>query len=115
MNLSDLSVKKGVELGDGTGADKLDINGELRLESGAGKQTGTATLVAGTVTVANTLVTASTKVFKNLKTNGGTTGTVGYTVNAGVGFTLTSSSNTDTSTYDWFLINPTDADVDTDS
>lgn len=66
---------------------------------------GNATLVAGTVTVANTAVTASSELFLSRKTIGGTTGTLSYTVSAGVGFTITSSSNTDTSVISWLRIN----------
>lgn len=62
-----------------------------------------ATLVAGTVTVANTTVTANTKVLLSRKTIGGTTGDLSYTVSAGVGFTINSSSATDTSTVSYML------------
>jgi cobalamin synthase len=58
---------------------------------------GNATLVAGTIAVANTLVTANSVVSLTRKTIGGTTGDLSYTVSAGVGFTINSSSATDTS------------------
>lgn len=65
---------------------------------------GNATLVGGTKTIANTSVTAGTVVLLNYKTFAGTPGDLGYTVNAGVGFTVTSTSGTDTSTFSYMLI-----------
>lgn len=62
--------------------------------------TGLVTLVAGTKVVADSLVTANTVIGLQIKTPGGTQGWV--TVSAktpGTGYTLLSSSNTDTSTY----------------
>ena len=64
---------------------------------GNGGTQGTATLVAGTVTVANTNITATSIITLSYKTIGGTAGILSYTLNAGVGFTINSSSNTDTS------------------
>lgn len=65
---------------------------------------GSATLVAGTVTVADVNVTASTVVSLSRKTATGTVGTLTYTVNAGVGFTVTSTSNTETSVVGYSYI-----------
>lgn len=59
---------------------------------------GTATLVAGTVTVSDTKVTASAQIVLSRTTTGGTTGQLSYTVSAGTSFTINSSSGTDTST-----------------
>jgi hypothetical protein len=67
--------------------------------------TGNATLVAGTVTVADTNVTANSVIQLTYKTIGGTAGILLYTTSAGVGFTITSSSNTDTSVVSWLRIN----------
>lgn len=59
---------------------------------------GNAALVGGTIAVADTLVTANSVVVISRKTAGGTPGTGHtYVLNAGVGFTITSTSGTDTS------------------
>lgn len=66
---------------------------------------GTATLVAGTVTVSNTRVTASTIIMLTTQTLGGTIG-IQYISNitAGTSFTITSSSALDTSTVGWMFV-----------
>lgn len=73
-----------------------------------GQRAGNATLVAGTVTVSNTTVTANTAILHSVKTVGGTPGVVGYSVVSGTSFTLTSSTNADTSviTYKLIELNP---------
>ncbi len=111
-NVYKLGVQDDAELGDATD-DKLDANGELRLSSGANKQSGTAVLVAGTVTVNNTLIKTGSKVMHWREVSGGTVGhlTKGAIVD-GVSFVISSSSNTDTSTVGWCILNATDADTD---
>jgi hypothetical protein len=65
-----------------------------------------AALVAGTLTVATTAVTASSKIFLTHATAGGTQGFLRVSaIVAGTSFTITSSSNTDTSTVNWFIVN----------
>jgi len=76
----------------------------LQMQSGTGARAGNATLVAGTVTVTNTTVTAKTHIFLTVKTAGGTLGTLSYTLSAGASFTINSSSISDTSTVSYFLI-----------
>lgn len=80
-------------------------SGKITQASGANLPTGSATLVAGTVTVNNTLVTASSKIFFSVTTAGGTQGHFSYTKTAGTSFTVTSSSATETSTFDYWIIN----------
>lgn len=75
----------------------------LTIKSGTGQRAGNATLVGGTITVANTTVTANTLVNLTRKTAGGTVGNITYTLSAGVSFTITSDSGTDTSTYTYLL------------
>lgn len=71
-----------------------------------GANVGTATLVAGTVTVSSSLVTASSKIFLSFNTPGGTQGFLSQgTIVAGTSFVINSSSATDTSTVNWFIIN----------
>ena len=79
----------------------------LSLKDGANKRMGQAVLVAGMVAVSNTTVTANTRIFLS---HANTSGTLGHLYisarSAGVSFTITSSSNTDTSTVNWLLIEP---------
>lgn len=76
----------------------------IQIKSGANARIGTATLVGGTVTVANTSVGANTKIFLSRATTGGTAGHLSYTTTAATSFTINSSSGTDTSTIDWLLV-----------
>lgn len=77
----------------------------LAFSSGTNQRAGNATLVAGTVTVANTSVTGNTIVLITRKTSGGTIGlAITYTVSTGVSFTINSDSAIDTSTFSYFLI-----------
>jgi hypothetical protein len=77
----------------------------LRIKTAANARAGQSTLVAGTVTVNNTSVTANTRVLAFTQTPGGTVGAL-YKSAAVVGtsFTITSTSAADTSTFFWFLI-----------
>jgi hypothetical protein len=85
---------------------EIILTGRLNLHSGINQpvRMGTDALSGGTVTVSNTSVTAKTRVWYFRKSIGGTPGQMSYTVTAGTGFTLTSTSGSDTSTYDWFLV-----------
>ena len=78
----------------------------LRIKEGSNARMGTSTLTAGSVVVANTSITASSRVFLSRMALGGTAGHLSVTLNAGVGFTITSSSGTDTSTIAWQLLEP---------
>jgi hypothetical protein len=59
--------------------------------------TGTATLVAGTVAVADTAITASAIVRLSRQAAGGTLGQLSVALTAGTGFAINSNSSTDTS------------------
>lgn len=77
----------------------------LIFKSGTGTRAGNATLVAGTVTVTNTSVTANTLITLTRKTSGGTIGTaITYTLSAGASFTINSDNPLDTSTFTYLLI-----------
>lgn len=76
----------------------------LQVKTGANSKIGSATLVAGTVTVANTSVTANSSIQLTVSSKGGTQGFLSYTLNAGAGFTISSSSVTETSTVQWHII-----------
>ncbi|MEV8124119.1 glycosyl hydrolase family 28-related protein [Streptomyces sp. NPDC085944] len=77
--------------------------GGIAIAEGPNARMGVSTLAAGTVTVANTSVTANTRVMPFRQAAGGAPGHLSVTKNPGVGFTITSSSNTDTSVVGWVL------------
>lgn len=81
---------------------------KIKIATGSNASIGTATLVAGTVTVNTTAVTASSIIMISVNTPGGTQGFVSAPVAsivAGTSFVINSSSNTDTSTINWWIIN----------
>ncbi|MFJ3812586.1 hypothetical protein ACIPWE_40285 [Streptomyces sp. NPDC090073] len=81
--------------------------GRLLVKEGTNAGMGLATLVAGTVTVNTTAVTANTRVFLTAQSTGGTAGAVRVSARvAGTSFTITSTSGTDTSTVAWLLVEP---------
>lgn len=91
--------------GSGTHADwSINIAGQPGLNGTAGRILGSVTLVAGSATINNALVDSDSVVFHSRQASGGTAGTISVTLNVGVGFTLTSSSGTDTSVIAWELI-----------
>lgn len=68
---------------------------------------GTTVLVAGASTVANTAVTANSQVLLTLKTVGGTIAAQPYvaTITPGTGFTVAGGGGSNTSTYNYAIIN----------
>lgn len=77
----------------------------IQIHGGAATDSiGSATLVAGTVTIANTSLSASDRIFLSRSAIGGTAGNLTYTIIAGTSFTITSSSGTDTSTVSYLII-----------
>ena len=66
---------------------------------------GTATLVAGTVTVTNAAVLSTDKIFVTRMTTGGTVGHLRVgTITDNTSFVLEASVNTDTSTVAWLIV-----------
>lgn len=94
----------------------VDKSGNLKLSTagvgmyvkeGTNATMGVATLVAGTSTVSTTKVTASSRIFLSVQSQGGTAGFVEVTARvAGTSFTITSSSAIDTSVVAWLIIEP---------
>lgn len=79
----------------------------LKVAEGLNAKQGTATLVAGAVTVANTSVTINSRIFLTSNADGGTPGFLRVSARvAGTSFTITSSSGTDTSTVAWEIFEP---------
>lgn len=78
-----------------------------RTKEGSNAKQGTAVLAAGTVVVANNSVTATSRIFLTSQADGGTPGFIRVsTRTAGTSFTITSSSNTDTSTIAYEIFEP---------
>lgn len=82
------------------------IGSGLQIKTGTNSRIGTGTLSGGTLTVANTSVTANTRVFLTDTTSGALTnvGTMTVVTTAGTGFVVTSSNVLDTSTFNWLLV-----------
>lgn len=79
---------------------------KVEIATGANASTGvSAAMVAGAVTVATTACSATAEVFYSRATLGGAAGHVSITAQDGTGFTLTSGSATETSTWNWWIIN----------
>ena len=79
----------------------------LSLLDGTNKRMGQAVLVAGTVSVANTSITANTRVFLSHANTSGTLGHLYVSARvASTSFDITSSDAADTSTVNWLLIEP---------
>lgn len=91
-----------------TGSFSVTTAGQgLRVKEGSNAKQGTATLAAGTVTVANTSVTANSRIIVGMATPGGTVGAPFVSsVTAGTGFTIKSTSSTDTSTVAYEIFEP---------
>jgi len=79
----------------------------LQIKEGTNAKQGTATLVAGTVTVNDTAVTSNSRIFLTTQSPGGTVGTPYVSARtAGTSFTITSTSSSDTSTIGYEIFEP---------
>lgn len=79
----------------------------LRVAEGANAKQGTAVLVAGTVTVADTSVTANSRILLTSQADGGSPGFLRVSARvAGTSFTITSSNAADTSTVAYEIFEP---------
>jgi hypothetical protein len=68
---------------------------------------GAATLVAGTVVVNTTAVTATSRIFLTGQNSSGTHGELTISARvAGVSFTITSANAADTRSIAWMIVNP---------
>lgn len=76
----------------------------LQVKTGSNAKIGQSTLVGGTIAVANTGVTANSRIFITVSAPGGTQGFLSVASNPGVGFTINSDSVLETSTVDWFIV-----------
>lgn len=88
-----------------TGAGWLALNKPAAVESGGNAVMGQANLVAGTVTVPNTRITATSRIFLTIQTPGGSPGAVYISArSAGVSFDITSTDAGDTSVVGWLIV-----------
>lgn len=80
----------------------------LRVKEGSNAKMGTATLTGiTTVTVANTSVTATSRIFLTIQAPAGTVGTpYVFTRTAGTSFGIRSTNSADTSTVAWMIVEP---------
>jgi hypothetical protein len=79
----------------------------LQVAEGANAKAGVATLVAGTVTVNTTAVTANSRIQLTGQVDGGTPGFQRVSARvAGTSFTITSSNAADTSQVAWLIVEP---------
>jgi len=79
----------------------------LLIKEGTNATLGTATLVAGTVVVSTTKVTAASRIQLTGNSDGGTPGWLRVSARAaGTSFTVTSSSGADTGTVGWVIVEP---------
>ena len=81
--------------------------GAITMADGSNKSVGvSAAMTAGTITISNTRVTASSRIFLTHATLGGVQGILSVgTITAGTSFVINSSSAADTGTVNWFIIN----------
>lgn len=78
------------------------------IKEGTNATMGNAVLVAGTVVVNTTKVTANSRIFLTAQNNGGTVGAVSVSARTpGTSFTITSLNVLDTSTIGWIIMEPT--------
>lgn len=94
----------GIELGDL----KVKTAGKgLQIKEGSNAKMGVSTLVAGSVVVSTTAVTANSRIFLTGQNSSGTHGELTVSARtAGTSFTITSSGVTDTRDIAWILIEP---------
>ena len=79
----------------------------LKVAEAANSKQGIAVLVAGTVTVANTSITANSRIFLTSQIDGGTVGFLRVSARVvATSFTITSSSAADTSTVAFEIFEP---------
>lgn len=82
----------------------VTIGNGIQVKTGTNSRIGQTALVAGTSTVGNTSVTANTRIFITVSAAAGTQGFLRTTKVVNTSFTVASTSATETSTVDWFLV-----------
>lgn len=85
-----------------TAGNKLVINAATPTASSVGT---TAAMTTGAVTITSSAITAASKIIYSRRTAGGGLGQIAISAQAGGSATLTSDDNTETSTFDYLIIN----------
>jgi len=96
--------------------DKVEITGnlalltagnKLKIATGSNASAGVSgAMTAGTITISTTAVTASSLIYLTHASVGGTVGVLSVgTITAGTSFVINSSSASDTSTVNWWIVN----------
>jgi hypothetical protein len=108
MIINSGALTDAVKISGQTGQFSLEEAGAgLSIKEGSNCKQGVATLVAGTVTVSNTSVTANSRVYLTHQNTSGTLGVLYLgTVTAGTSFVINSSSALDTSIVAYFITEP---------
>lgn len=79
----------------------------VRIKEGANARMGAAVLVAGTITVNTTAVTANSRIMLTGQNTSGAAGELSISARvAGTSFTITSTSGTDTRSVAWIIFEP---------
>lgn len=100
---------------DGNTLTQVKGNGELSLsklgrglsiKEGTNGRMGTGILSSGTVTISNTSVTASSRIFIQPTASSASAGHLHVTISAGSSFTVTSSNASDGRTFNWVIFEP---------
>jgi hypothetical protein len=88
-------------------AGSISASAGIHVPAAANGKTGSGTLSGGTATIANTSVTANSKIFLQDTTSGALTNVGALVVSgktAGTGFTVKSANALDTSTFDYWIV-----------
>lgn len=105
-DLGTIIASGGLNAGVGS-VDVPEAGAGLRVKEGTNCKQGTATMVSGSATVANTAVTANSRIILGYATPGSNVGIpFCSSITAGTGFTITSSTSDDDSTYSYEIFEP---------
>jgi len=115
-NYAALFTAGNVGIGTSTPSESLEVNGNIRISGqnglmiteGTNATMGKATLVAGTIVVNTSSVTANSRIFlMDQAPNGGAPGTSYISARtAGTSFTITSTNAADVSDVAWWIVEP---------
>lgn len=86
-----------------SGALQFPLSGGVEFKAQTNGRAGSNTLVSGSVTVANSSITANSQVIVTARTSG-TAFALQVAYTAGTGFVISSANVADTRTVDWFII-----------
>lgn len=107
--LADVLTLRETKNAEFTGNVELTTTGaKVKVSTGSNASMGTATLSSGTVTVNTTAVATGSTIFLTCNTPGGTQGFLSApsgSITNGTSFVINSSSGSDTSTVNWWIIN----------